>query len=64
MLPSTSTNAEIEKTRRKVRKSQRVLNLREKLAVESLILLMPMATNIRREKENKETVQKQKKSKK
>ncbi len=48
------------KTRRKVRKSQRVQTLREHVAVESLILSMPI---IRPEKENQKTGQKKKKSK-
>jgi hypothetical protein len=44
------------KTRRKVRKSQRVQTLREYVAVESLILSMPMATKFAQRKKIKKLV--------
>jgi hypothetical protein len=53
VLPSTSTNAEMEDCR-KVRKSQRVQTLRENVAVESLILSMPMATKFAQRKKIKQ----------
>ncbi len=44
------------KTRRKVRKSQRVQTLREYVAVESPILSMPMAKKFDQRKQNKKLV--------
>ena len=52
VLPSTSTNAEIEGSSKR-KKSQRVQTLREYVASESLILSMPMATKFDQRKKIK-----------